>query len=69
MRDCAPVNSLQQQGGGVGYVRLQGSVGAVDQVPVVDLLQDQQGARLVTLEGETPKIKTKADKMSVLITR
>lgn len=30
-------------------VRLKSSVGAVDQVPVADLLQDQQGARLVTL--------------------
>ena len=50
----SPVNTLQQPVGGVGYVRLQSSVGAVDKVPVVDFLQDQQGARLVTLERETP---------------
>lgn len=39
-------------------LRLESSVGAVDQVPVADLLQDQQGARLVTLtagRGESHK--------------
>lgn len=33
------------------YIRLESSIGAVDEVPVTDLLQNQQGARLMTLKA------------------
>lgn len=42
---CTPESLAALQ----GYVRLESSIGAVDEVPVADLLQNQQGTRLMTL--------------------
>lgn len=40
------------------YVRLQSGIVAVDEVPVDDLLQNQQGTRLMTLrETESNKVR------------
>ena len=42
--ECLPASCLY-------YVRLESGIGAVDEVPVTDLLQNQQGTRLMPLRG------------------
>lgn len=50
---------------GVAPLRLQRSVGAVDEVPVADLLQNQQGTRLVALGADQVIGRTRHEQSQV----